>query len=136
MPPCLAATIGAWRIPRVEVELELEIVDSRGIKVVFCRGKLLVGKEVEYFKSKVEGLLPEFPNIVLELKGLRRIDSQGVGAIVTLLNKARENGGDVKLASVPQGYVQNVLEMTKMTTVFQIFDDERRAVSAFARTGT
>jgi len=120
----------------VELELELEIVDSRGVKVVFCRGKLVIGKEVEYFKSKIEGLLPEFPNIVLELKGLRRIDSQGVGAIVTLLNKARESGGDVKLASVSQGYVHKVLEVTKMPTVFQIFDDERQAVSAFAKTGT
>jgi anti-anti-sigma factor len=113
------------------VALELDIVDSRGVKVVFCRGKMVVGPDVEYFKSKVGDLLPGSPSIVLEFKHLDHIDSQGVGMIVNLRNKAQEIGGDVRLASVANHHVYQVLEITKMTTVFQIFDDERQAVLSF-----
>jgi anti-sigma B factor antagonist len=115
------------------VELELEIVDSRGVKVVYCRGRLVFGNEA-YFQSKVMVLLPEFASIVLELKDLKYLDSTGLGAVMTLRNKAREAGGDVKLASVSP-YVHKILETTKVLNVFQIFDDERQAITSFTKTG-
>jgi anti-anti-sigma factor len=113
------------------VALELDIVDSRSVKVVYCRGRLVVGPDVEYFKSEVGGLLPGSPSIVLDFKHLDYIDSQGVGIMVHLRNKAQEIGGDVRLASIANNHVHQVLEITKMTTVFRIFDDERQAVLSF-----
>jgi anti-anti-sigma factor len=84
----------------------------------------------EYLKSKVWGLVPA--NIVLELKDLEYIDSQGVGALVSVLNRTREIGGDVKLAGVKNELVRKILELTKMPTIFQIYDDAQQAVSSFA----
>jgi anti-anti-sigma factor len=118
------------------VALELDIVDSRGIKLVFCRGRLVIGPDVEYFKSKVGALLTGSPSIVLDFKHLEHIDSTGIGAMVELSNKAREEGGDIRLASIANSHIRNVLGMTKMTSVFQIFDDERQAASSFMKTGT
>jgi anti-sigma B factor antagonist len=118
----------------MHVSLELDIADSRGIKVVFCRGRLVIGEEGEYFMRKVTSMPPEFPNIVLVLKDLHRIDSHGVGLIVDLLTRAQRVGGDVKLASVVNKDVLATLTVTKVATIFQIFDDEQAAISSFSET--
>lgn len=125
------------------MRLDLKIVDSKGVKVVFCRGRLIIGEEVESFKTRVGGLLPGFPKLVLELRALDQIDSQGLGVIVDLRNKARELGGDVRLASLSgNSHVHRVLEATHFLPsdtathplehhYFLLFDDDRRAVSSF-----
>jgi anti-sigma B factor antagonist len=118
------------------VALELDIVDSRGVKLVFCRGRLSMGPELENFKNKVSAFLADSPSVVLDFKHLEFIDSTGIGAIVSLQNKARAEGGDIKLASITSSHIRKVLQATKMTSVFQIFDDERQAASSFMKTGT
>jgi len=116
--------------------LELDIVDSRGVKLVFCRGRLSIGPDVEYFKNKVSALLTGSPSVVLDFKHLEHIDSTGIGAMVELQNKAHAEGGDVRLASITNSHIRKVLEMTKMTSVFQMFEDERQAASSFTKPGT
>jgi anti-sigma B factor antagonist len=114
--------------------LNLDIVDIRGVKVVYCAGRLVFGDEAEYFKREVRALLPEDPRIVLVLKNLNRVDSQGVGLIVELLIKARRAGGDVRLASVVNKDVLETMTITKMPSIFQIFDDDQKAISSFSET--
>ncbi len=115
--------------------LNLDIVDVRGVKVVYCAGRLMYGEEAESFKKEVGALLlPEDPHIVLVLKNLNRVDSYGIGLIVDLLTKARKAGGDVRLASVVNKDVQVTLALTKMPTIFQIFDDDQKAISSFSET--
>lgn len=124
------------------LRLDLKIVDSKGVKVVFCTGRLIIGDEAEYFMTRIGGLLPGSPNLVLELRALNQIDSMGLGTIVTLRNKARELGGDVRLASVTGNInVRRVLEATHLLPSntathqeefhFLLFDDERQAVASF-----
>jgi anti-sigma B factor antagonist len=114
------------------LEIEVFTDSRRGVSVVSCQGRLNSEEGAEYLKSKVSGLVPA--NIVLELKDLEYIDSQGVGTLVSVLNRTREIGGDVKLAGVKNELVRKVLELTKMPTIFQIFDDAQQAVSSFAET--
>jgi anti-anti-sigma factor len=121
----------SWRTSIVQRRLEIEIFpdSQRDVIVVSFQGRLDSEEGTEYLKSKVWGLLPA--NIVLELKDLEYIDSRGVGALVGVLNRTREIGGNVKLAAVRNQLVRKILEITKMPTIFQIFDDAQQAVSSF-----
>jgi anti-anti-sigma factor len=124
------------------VALEINIVDAKGVKIVSCSGRLVMGPEIGSFQTKVGGLLPGSPNLVLELKALDQLDSTGLGAIVELRKKARDVGGDVRLAAVANNSkVYKVLLATRFLPAdpaahplehhFLLFDDERQAVSSF-----
>ena len=70
------------------------------------------------------------PRIVLDLAGVRFIDSAGLGELVAWKKRAAELGGDVRLCRVPPR-VQDVFELTLLTRVFRIFDSEAEAVASF-----
>lgn len=67
--------------------------------------------------------------LVLDLAGLRRIDSSGLSALLSVLKAARSAGGDVVLLS-PSATVVSVLRLTRLDRVLETFEDEE---AAFAR---
>jgi anti-sigma B factor antagonist len=68
--------------------------------------------------------------VVLDLEKVRFIDSAGLGHLVGWKNRALQSGGDVRLLR-PRDRVREVLELTALTRVFQIFEDEAEAVASF-----
>lgn len=71
-------------------------------------------------------------HVVLDCAELTALDSAGLGAIVQVYKKVRELGGNLYIASVPDGYARNIFAITRLDTVLDLFDDVESAVAAHA----
>jgi len=103
-----------------------------GILVVDCHGRLIFGEESAALRDTLKNLLTGSHEIVLNLGGVNYIDSGGLGTLVSLYTTARGNGGSIKLANLTQR-VGDLLQVTKLLTVFEVFDSEQSAVQSFGK---
>jgi anti-sigma B factor antagonist len=101
-----------------------------GVLVVDCSGRVVFGEESATLRDIVKKLLAENPNVVMNLREVNYIDSGGLGTLVSLYTSARSAGGAVKLASLSQR-VGDLLQVTKLLTIFEVFDDEETAAKSF-----
>ena len=69
-------------------------------------------------------------NVLVNLRELTYLDSAGMGELVGACTTVRNLGGDLKLAS-PQERISNLLQMTKLSTLFAVFADEQTALKSF-----
>jgi anti-sigma B factor antagonist len=98
--------------------------------VVDCSGRLVFGEESASLREMVKKLLGQSPKIVMNLREVNHIDSGGLGTLVSLYTTARNAGGAVKLASLSQR-VGDLLQITKLHTIFEVFDDAEAAALSF-----
>lgn len=112
----------------MQLKLTTRTIDS--VLVVDCNGRIVFGEESASLRDSVKKLLPEHKNLVLNLGGVNYIDSGGLGTLVALFTTARNNGGNIKLAKLTQR-VGDLLQVTKLLTVFETYDSEEKAVQAF-----
>lgn len=103
-----------------------------GVIIVDCYGRLVFGDESTELRSQVKALMPISSRLVLNLKDVNFLDSCGTGTLVGLFASARAAGGDIKLANL-SGRIRDVLHVTKLISVFEIYDSEYDAVAAFGK---
>ena len=103
-----------------------------GITVVDCAGRIVFGEETAELRDRVKALISENSRVVLNLAEVTYIDSGGLGTLVSLFTSARAAGGDIKLANLTQR-VGDLLQITKLLTVFDTFEGEGKAVEAFQK---
>lgn len=103
---------------------------SDGIEVVDCAGRLVFGEETAALRDKVKSLLAQDSRMVLNLADVTYIDSGGLGTLVALYTTARNAGGAIKLARLTKR-VGDLLQVTKLLTVFEVYDSEEAAVQSF-----
>ena len=101
-----------------------------GVKVVDCAGRIVFGDEASQLRDTIKKELSENNRIVLNLANVSYIDSGGIGTLVSLFTSARNAGGDIKLVNLTKR-VGDLLQITKLITVFESYDDEQKAVNAF-----
>jgi len=105
---------------------------SDGILIVDCAGRVIFGEETSLLREQVKGLLAQNTRIVLNLADVTYIDSGGLGTLVALYTTARSAGGSIKLARLTQR-VGDLLQVTKLLTVFEVYDSEEEAVQSFRK---
>jgi len=110
--------------------LKLTFRTIDGVKVVECAGRIVFGDEASQLREAIKKELAENNRIVLNLGNVSYIDSGGIGTLVSLFTSARNAGGDIKLANLTKR-VGDLLQITKLITVFESYDDEQKAVNAF-----
>ena len=112
------------------MQLRMSTRALEGVLVVDCSGRLVFGEESASLRDTVKNLLAQSPKVVLNLGEVNYIDSGGLGTLVSLYTTARNAGGAVKLANLSQR-VGDLLQVTKLLTIFEVFDDEESAVRSF-----
>jgi len=100
------------------------------VLVVRLSGAILFGEELASLCVLVKDLLNQNRQIVLDLSEVTRIDSGGLGTLVALYVSARNVGGALKLAN-PGNHAIEVLRITSLVTVFEIFDKTEDAIASF-----
>ena len=101
-----------------------------GIVVVDCARRIVFGEETAELRDQVKALITTGSRIILNLADVTYIDSGGLGTLVALYTTARNAGGAVKLARLTQR-VGDLLQVTKLLTVFEVFNSEEEAVQSF-----
>jgi anti-sigma B factor antagonist len=113
------------------MSLEIEQKEIEGIVILELRGRLVVGTESTDFRRKITGLVSEDrKSIILDMKHVDYIDSTGLGTLVVAHMQLQKAGGSVKLLNVSNRNVQ-LLILTKLSTVFEMFDQEQTAINSF-----
>ena len=105
---------------------------SDGIVVVDCTGRLVFGEETAALRDQVKNLVANGGRVVLNLADVTYIDSGGLGTLVALYTTAKNAGGAIKLSRLTQR-VGDLLQVTKLLTVFDVYNSEEEAVQSFRK---
>ena len=103
-----------------------------GVTIVDCSGRITLGEGSIILKDTVRELLSKGQKrILLNLGDVNYIDSSGIGELVSAFTTARNQGGELKLLKLTKK-VHDLLQITKLYTVFDVKDEEAAAVKSFA----
>lgn len=114
------------------MQLKLSVRNLDGIAIVDATGRIVFGDESASLRDTVKRVISENKRIVLNLGEVTYIDSGGLGTLVSLYTTARSAGGTIKLASLTKR-VGDLLQVTKLLTVFDVFDNEKQALDSFSK---
>ena len=114
------------------MQLKLTNRTVQGITVVRCDGRIVFGEESAELRDAVKKLLAQNNQMVLNLGGVTYIDSGGLGTLVSLYTTAHNGGGAIKLSNLTQR-VGDLLQVTKLLTIFEVFETEDEAVQSFRK---
>lgn len=104
-----------------------------GVSVVALDGRIVLGEESNALREKVKGLLAKGKKkIVLNMDNITFIDSAGLGTLVAAHHSARTQGASLRLCHLGSKF-QEVLQITKLLTVFEVFDTEAAAIRSFSK---
>ncbi len=112
--------------------LKLETREADGVTIVSGQGRIVFGEESTYLRENLKRVLNSNRRVVLNLSGVNYIDSGGLGTLVGVYSSARSSGADIKLTGLGQR-LRDVLQITKLVTVFEVYDNEQQAIAAFQR---
>jgi anti-sigma B factor antagonist len=102
-----------------------------GVNIVDCSGRITLGEGSVVLRDVVKELLGKGQKkILLNLGDVNYIDSSGIGELVSAYTTVKNQGGELKLLNLTKK-VHDLLQITKLYTVFDVKDDETSAVKAF-----
>ena len=114
----------------MNLKIDKRVVD--GIAIMTCHGRVMFGEEATALRDSLKEALKKTPRVVLNLSDVTYIDSGGLGTLVGVYSSARAAGADIKLTGLGQR-LRDVLQITKLATVFQVFDTDQEALAALGR---
>ena len=104
--------------------------DKSGVVVVGVEGQLIVGNRQELKQKVLDSLEEGSRKFVIDFSKTGYIDSSGLGVLVSLSKKIREQGGDLRLCGLNED-LQTLFELTKLDTLFAIAKTPEEALGAF-----
>jgi anti-sigma B factor antagonist len=112
--------------------LDIEVRSQEQLKLVKLRGKLGLGEPVDRLRETLNDLMDAGDcRIVLDLGEVPMIDSSGIGLLVKALTSAKQRGGAIRLLN-PTKFTLQTLKMIGLLNVFEIFDDQQRAIASLS----
>lgn len=104
-----------------------------GVAVVALEGRIVLGEESNALRETVKGLLAKGQKqIVLNMDNVTYIDSAGLGTLVASHHSAKSQGAGLRLSNLGSKF-QEVLQVTKLLTVFDVYDSEAAAIRSFSK---
>ena len=111
--------------------MKIETRMAGDVQILDCSGKITLGEGTMAIRNTVREVLKNGgKKIVLNLADVNYIDSSGIGELVSTYTTVTNHGGQLKLLNLTKK-IQELLAITKLVTVFQIYDNEQAAVSSF-----
>ncbi len=104
---------------------------KEGIAVIDAKGQIVAGDGANLLRERLVAVVAGgSANAILNLAEVDYIDSSGLGALVMSFTTMRKGGGKLKLLNLTRRNVE-LLVLTKLETVFEVFDDEQNAINSF-----
>ena len=102
-----------------------------GVSILDCSGRITLGEGSVVLRDAVRELLSKGnKKILLNLGDVSYIDSSGIGELVSAYTTVRNQGGELKLLNLSKK-VHDLLQITKLYTVFDVREDEANAIKSF-----
>ena len=113
------------------MSLQATIRDAGNVTVVDFSGKITLGEGSALLRKTIRGLLDEqHLKLLIDLGDVDYIDSAGIGEMVTAFTAVKNRGGELKLLNLTKK-VRDLLQITKLYTVFDVHSDESAALKSF-----
>lgn len=123
----------AFRVEETDVALKITNREVDGVAVVAMEGRIVLGEESGALRDNVKGLLARGKKkIVLNVDNVGFIDSAGLGTLVAVFHAAKAQGASLALCHLGSKF-QELLQVTRLLTVFDAYKTESEAVSALAK---
>ena len=111
--------------------LDIAKTKSDSIVCLNLTGTLEIGTDTQHLTELVKSHLQAGENqILLDLAGVRYIDSTGISALIQIYSAAKNTGGAMKLIRLTRR-VHDVLQITRLSSVFEIYNDPEKAIQSF-----
>ena len=102
------------------------------VMILDIKGKLTIGEGDELLKDKINSLIQQgHKKLVMNLEGVPYVDSAGLGEIVRTYTTVSRQGGNLKLLNLTKR-IEDLLAITKLLTVFDVFETEQEALNSFS----
>jgi len=112
--------------------MEVKKRDKGGVTILDLKGKITIGAgEIALRNAVQDAINSGAKNIVINMAAVTTIDSSGVGELVSAYTTTMNRGAKLKLTNLPNK-VQDILVITQLITVFDVFDTEDEAVASFS----
>jgi anti-sigma B factor antagonist len=113
----------------VSIKTSTRLVNN--VLIVDTIGELRLGEGTDVLRNVIRDQLEHgYKNILLNLRDVRHIDSAGVGELMSCYTSVRNQGGQLKLMNLSKN-VHNLLQITKLYTIFEVAEDEATAVASY-----
>ena len=113
------------------MSLEIQEREREGIVILDLKGRITSGAESGSFRDAATAVAAKpSPKLILNMAQVDYVDSTGLGAMVMVANCIKRQGGKVKLLNMNKRNIE-LLVMTKLATIFEIFNDEQDAINSF-----
>ncbi len=111
--------------------MEIDTRSLGNVKLLKITGRISLGAGVDRLRETLEDLLVNGSNRwILDLAEVGMIDSSGIGLLVRYLTTAKQQGGDLKLLN-PTKFALQTLKMIGLLNLFEVFQEQEKAVAAF-----
>ena len=113
--------------------LKMTYREVNGVSVVALDGRIVLGEESNALREKVKSLIAEGKKkIVINMEHVTFIDSAGLGTLVAAHHSVKTQGASLRLCHLGSKF-QEVLQITKLLTVFDVYNTEAEAVASFSK---
>ncbi len=112
--------------------MKANVRDVGDVRILDLAGKITIGAgDVELRRLVEEALAAGKSRILVNLKDVTHIDSSGIGELVACYTSVKRRGGSMKLENLPPK-INDILQVTQLITVFDVFDNEAEAIASFS----
>ena len=113
------------------MDLSLTLRRHGDVAILDLAGRILIGEDNDRLADRLAQLLGEgVRKLVVNLAGLKQIDSSGISTLVRTFVQVGKSGGSLRIVS-PQGRVREVLVVTRLLSAIPTFDEEAAALASF-----
>ena len=113
------------------MSLEIDHREREGVILMDLKGRITMGDEVSTFRAAFEKVADQQEaKLILNMIGVDYVDSTGLGAMVMCSTRLRNAKGVAKLVNVNRRNIE-LMVMTKIDTIFEVFNDETDAINSF-----
>ncbi len=112
------------------MSLDIRETEREGVTILALKGRLTVGEASSVREKVNEELAQGKKNLILDLEHVDYIDSTGLGSMVICYTTIKKAGGVLKLLNLNKRNIELLL-LTKLHTIFEVFSDEQDAVNSF-----
>ncbi len=111
--------------------MRIDTRTANGVTILDVHGKITIGEGSAEIRNRVRDLLQSGrKSILLNLSDVSYVDSSGIGELVSCYTTVANQGGRLKLLGLTRK-VQELLAITKLLTVFESYEDEKKALASY-----
>jgi anti-sigma B factor antagonist len=118
-----------------EIPVALKMTDREvnGVTVIAMDGRIVLGEESNALREKMKAVVAEGKKqVVLNMDNITFIDSAGLGTLVAAHHSAKNLGASLRLCQLGTKF-QEVLQITRLMTIFEVYNTEAEAIASFSK---